>query len=112
MLAPLHLRLANLRRFLDARIPADGGAFRNINDHKKLMDMIRQQSIPVFIRSTSNNKFDAVVMEKALQTFIPSDKKAETVDWYVLNDGDFDSVEEARKWISTFCWYYIPEFLG
>ena len=106
-LAPLPLRLANLRRFLSKMGTCQG------DNYDKLLAMIRKQSIPVYIRKDSNHwsstNFVAVVME-----YVPkADGRAyNTQPWYVLNNGDFETIEQAAAWIATNCEYYIPEYIG
>jgi hypothetical protein len=82
-LAPLHLRLANLRRWLKKRV----GDENDIHVHPELNEkdltiflrMIHNQKIPVYSRlDPANKKFDLIVHEKLVKTV------EETKYFYIL----------------------------
>lgn len=107
-LAPLPLRLANLRRLLNKRVDPK----LHEQKHAKILSFIRTQSIPVYIKKDSifGSCFVAVVME-----YMPKDKglpNNNNQPWYYLHDGDFETIEKAADWIAKNCEYYIPEYIG
>lgn len=85
MLAPLHLRLANVRRFLDARIIKGYAEFKNSRDHVKLVAMVKKQKLPINIRFDGHS-YDIILMEK-------NTPNARISDFYVLECGFKDVVK-------------------
>lgn len=65
-LAPLHLRLANLRRWLDKRVPINAiNPILSDEDSRILDHMIRDQDIPLIVRHNNGEKpWEIVVCEK------------------------------------------------
>lgn len=107
-LAPLPLRLANLRRLLNKRVDPK----LHEQKHAKILSFIRKQSIPVYIKKDSlfHPHFVAVVMEHMPKSNGRPNNNNQP--WYYLHDGQFETIEQAAAWIATNCEYHIPEFIG
>ena len=62
---PLHLAQANLRRWLDARVPLKGeNVALSKQDHGKLMALARKWNVPVLIRKEGENNYSFILNEK------------------------------------------------
>ena len=63
---PLHLAQANLRRWLDARVPVGGNNVTlSDTDHKKLTEMINKWRIPLIARyERKGNKTITLIVEE------------------------------------------------
>ena len=107
-LAPLPLRLANLRRLLNKKVSPK----LHEQKHAKILSFIRNQSIPVYIKKNSliQPRFVAVVMEHMPKANCRPHNNSQP--WYYLHDGDFETVEQAAAWIAKNCEYHIPEYIG
>ena len=82
-LAPYHLRLANLRRWMKKRVGDENDihlpAELTEKDLTILLRMIHNQKIPVFARQDKNNgKWDLILTEKQFKTI------EETKYFYVI----------------------------
>ncbi len=93
-LSPLHLRLANVRRFLDKRIDKDTAQFGSEKDEAKFFNMINKQKLPLVCRRHPNGKYDVVLIEKKVKVTAKNSNK-----WYVLGV-DFPSIANAIGWIN------------
>lgn len=110
MLAPLHLRLANVRRFLNKYLP-DGGDFNNDLLYVRLLTMIRTQRLPVCIRVDSQNEYEAVLVERVIGDDVNLYDKENTKDFYVLACG-FKTEQQCQDWIMRTVEYMLPWTLG
>ncbi len=108
--ASLHLRLANMRRFLDKYLP-DGGDFKDNALYERCLNMVRDWCLPICIRVDSQNEYEAVLVEKLISDNVNVYDKENTKDFYVLGCG-FKTEDECRKWIHTRFNYFIPWTLG
>lgn len=65
-LAPINLRLANLRRWLDKRVPLNAvNPVLSDDDSEILTNMIKKQDIPIIVRYAGGEKpWEIVVCEK------------------------------------------------
>jgi hypothetical protein len=71
----LHLRQANLRRWLDKRVPLTAGNVTlNEVDRATLYKMMREWEIPLIVRKEANHKYSLIVDEG----------KGSHYDFYVL----------------------------
>ena len=106
------LRLANVRRFLDARIPIKlGGEFKDPNDHQRLMEMVRRQSLPCIVREEAKTSFMIVLQEQSFKSANPKEMVLETEPWYILNKESFKTLHAAMKWCKKECQCYNPVVL-
>jgi hypothetical protein len=110
MISSLHLRLANVRRFLDKHLP-DGGDFNNDAMYQRLLKMVREWNLPVCIRVDSQNEYEAVLVEKILFNDVNLYDKENTKDFYVLGCG-FKTEQECKKWLEKACLCFVPWTLG
>lgn len=108
--ASLHLRLANIRRWLDKRLP-DGGDFNDDNDYNTLLKMVKEWQLPIAIRVDSMNEYEAVLIEKLIDNNVNVYDKENTKEFYVLGCG-WKTEDECRKWIQTRLEYFIPWTIG
>lgn len=106
----LHLRLANMRRFLDKYLP-NGGDFNDDALYNRCLNMVRDWSLPICIRVDSQNEYEAVLIEKLLFDDINNYDKENTKDFYVLGCG-FKTENACREWINKRFNYYIPWVMG
>jgi len=61
---PLHLAQANLRRWLDKRVPLKAGNVELSDDkHEVLLDMVHAWEIPVLIRKEGSDNYSVIVDE-------------------------------------------------
>jgi hypothetical protein len=91
---PLHLRLANVRRWLDARVPLHGkDVILPENEAKTLHTMIRTQLLPIALREDGPYRMDLVLCEHPKKWTVE-----ESRNWYVLAAG-FRSAHEATHWV-------------
>jgi len=94
-LAPLSLRQANLRRFLNARLTLHSSPYSVLSwkDTEKLYHMMYMQELPVVSRyDNKTRKYSIVLLEKATQMV------EDTKDFYVLAyDLTWDEAAETIK---------------
>lgn len=88
---PIGLRLANVRRFLDARVDKKTSQV-SPEDFDALIKMISDQLLPVAIREDSSGQFEVVLVERNV---VRSKKNAK--EWYVLAC-NFNKVRQAMLW--------------
>lgn len=89
------LRLANVRRFLNARISEKTSDFKNAKDFDGLLEMIQKQRLPVAIREDSMGQPEVVLCERNVVL-----SKENSKEWYVLAC-NFPNAREACLWVDN-----------
>jgi hypothetical protein len=92
----LHLKLANIRRFLDKHAPNDKADAPELDGKikERFYNIIKRDCLPLAIRRESNNTFDVILMERDPKKTTFKNSKS----FYVL-EVNFCSAANAHMWI-------------
>ena len=94
-MAPLHLRLANLRRWLNKRTNNNNPTLLK-SDTIELYNIINNQKLILILANDSLNKWDVIIQEKVSIS-------ADITKWYIIECG-FKNSQKAE----TFCKQIAP----
>lgn len=92
----MHLKLANIRRFLDKHAPNEHEDAPELNGKikERFYNIIARDCLPLAIRPDNNGKFDVILLERDLTHLTQENTKA----FYVL-EVDFPNKLLALDWI-------------
>jgi hypothetical protein len=92
----MHLKLANLRRFLDKHTPNEHADAPELKGDLKtrLYNIIKRDCLPLAIRKNSDGTYDIVLLEHQLEIYTQENTKS----FYVL-EVDFRFCHDASVWV-------------